>query len=120
MYDFSDFTAQQKQQLQAIVDKYASVEGSYEETMLGGIVHGYCDSGILTDCYSINDADTVAQYFSEEGQQEGFLFAFNAFIKEVTGNDLECVTVINEIVDICGDAELGAAYIGTLIGYIDA
>jgi hypothetical protein len=119
MYDFSDITAQQKQQLQAIVDKYASVEGSYESTMLEGIVHGYCDSGILTDCYSVNDADTVAQYFSEEGQQEGWLFLFNDFIKAVTGNDLECVTVINEISDIC-DTETGAAYIGVLLGYINA
>jgi hypothetical protein len=117
-YYFSDITAQQKQQLQAIVDKYASVKGSYEATMLGGIVHGYCDSGILTDCYSVNDADTVAQYFSEEGQQEGYLELFNNFIKAVTGKDLECVTVINEISDIC-DIELGAAYIGSKLGMIN-
>jgi hypothetical protein len=43
---------------------------------------------------------------------------FNNFIKAVTGKDLECVTVINEISDIC-DIELGAAYIGRKLGMIN-
>jgi len=119
MYDFTDFTAEQKAQLQAIVDKYAAIEGSYESTMLDGIVHGFCDSGILTDSFSVNDAELVNKYFTEEEQYEGYLTLFNNKIKQATGKDLQCVQVINEITSICGDAEYGAAYIGKLMGTID-
>ena len=66
MYDFSTLTQAQKDAMQALVNKYAHVEGSYESTMLGGIVHAYCDSGILTDAYSTDDAELVAKYFTEE------------------------------------------------------
>jgi hypothetical protein len=114
MYDFSTLTQQQKNALQAVVDKYAHVEGSYESTMLGGIVHGYCDSGILTDAYSVEDAELVATYFTEEAQSCGYLELFNNFIKEVSGEELLCCKVIAEMCAIVDDAELAAAYIGKL------
>ncbi len=117
MYDFSELTAEQKQQLQAIVDKYAHVEGSYESTMLGGIVHGYCDSGILTDAYSVECAERVAKYFTEDAQCEGYLELFNNFIEEVEGEELLCCKVMAEMCAIA-DCELAAAYIGKLTGTI--
>ncbi len=113
MYNFAELTQTQKQQLQAIVDKYADVEGSYESTMLGGIVHGYCDSGILTDAYSVECAERVGKYFTEDAQAEGYLELFDNFIYEVEGRRLLCVEVIDEIANVC-DVELGAAYIGKL------
>ena len=114
MYNFSTLTQAQKDAMQALVNKYAHVEGSYESTMLGGIVHGYCDSGILTDAYSVEDAALVAQYFTEDAQCEGHLFAFNTFIEEVSGEELLCCKVITEMCAIIDDAELASAYIGKL------
>ena len=115
MYNFSTLTQQQKDALQALVNKYAHVEGSYESTMLGGIVHGYCDSGILTDCYSVEDAALVAKYFTEEAIDSGYLELFNNFIVEVSGGEEEllCCKVIEEMCAIA-DCELAAAYIGRL------
>ena len=114
MYNFSTLTQQQKDAMQALVNKYAHVEGSYESTMLGGIVHAYCDSGILTDAYSVQDAELVALYFTEEAINSGYLELFNNFIAEVHGEELLCCKVIDEMCAIIDDAELASAYIGKL------
>lgn len=116
MYNFSTLTQAQKDAMQTLVNKYAHVEGSYESTMLGGIVHGYCDSGILTDAYSVEDAELVAKYFTEEAIDSGYLELFNNFIVEVSGGEEEllCCKVIDEMCAIVEDAELAAAYIGKL------
>lgn len=114
MYNFAELTAEQKQKLQAIVDKYGDVEGDYETTMLQGIVHGYCDSGIITDAYSVECAERVNKYFTEDAQSEGYLELFNDFVEAVEGEPLLCCKVIAEIADI-GDIELCSAYIGKLI-----
>ena len=120
MYNFSTLTQAQKDAMQALVNKYAHVEGSYESTMLGGIVHGYCDSGILTDSYSVEDAELVAKYFTQEAQDSGYLDLFNNFIVEVSGGEEEllCCKVIDEMCAIVEDAETAAAYIGKLTNTI--
>jgi hypothetical protein len=106
--------------MQALVNKYAHVEGSYESTMLGGIVHGYCDSGILTDAYSVEDAALVAKYFTQEAQDSGYLELFNNFITEVSGGteELLCCKVMDEMCAIIDCAETAAAYIGMLTNTI--
>jgi hypothetical protein len=115
LYNFAELTQQQKDALQALVNKYKDVEGSYESTMLGGIVHGYCDSGILTDSYSVEDAELVNKYFTDEAQCSGYLELFNNFIVEASGGteELLCCKVIEEMCAIA-DCELAAAYIGKL------
>ena len=120
MYNFSTLTQAQKDAMQALVNKYAHVEGSYESTMLGGIVHAYCDSGILTDAYSTDDAELVAKYFTQEAQDSGYLELFNNFIVEVSGGEEEllCCKVIDEMCAIVEDAETAAAYIGKLTNTI--
>ena len=118
MYNFSTFTQVQKDAMQALVNKYAHVEGSYEETMLGGIVHAYCDSGILTDAYSADDAELVALYFTQEAQDSGYLELFNNFIAEVHGEELLCCKVVDEMCAIIDDVELASAYIGKLTNTI--
>ena len=114
MYDFTTLTQTQKTAMQALVNKYAHVEGSYESTMLGGIVHAYCDSGILTDAYSVQDAELVAMYFTQEAQDSGYLELFNNFIAEVHGEELLCCKVVEEMCAIIDDVELASAYIGKL------
>jgi hypothetical protein len=102
--------------MQALVNKYKDVEGSYESTMLAGIVHGYCDSGILTDAYSVEDAELVAKYFTDEAIDSGYLDLFNNFIVEISGGteELLCCKVITEMCAIIDDVETAAAYIGKL------
>ena len=116
MYNFNALTQAQKNAMQALVNKYAHVEGSYESTMLGGIVHAYCDSGILTDAYSAEDAELVAKYFTEEAQDSGYIELFNNFIVEVSNGteELLCLKVIDEMCAIIDDVELASAYIGKL------
>ena len=116
MYTFTQLTQQQKDAMQALVNKYAHVEGSYEETMLGGIVHAYCDSGILTDAYSAEDAELVAKYFTEDAQCSGTLEQFNDFIVAVSNGEEEllCCKVVEEMCAIIDDVELASAYIGKL------
>ena len=118
MYDFTTLTQTQKTAMQALVNKYAHVEGSYESTMLGGIVHAYCDSGILTDAYSVQDAELVAMYFTQEAQDSGYLELFNNFIAEVHGEELLCCKVVDEMCAIIDDVELASAYIGKLTNTI--
>ena len=114
MYNFNTLTHAQKDAMQALVNKYAHVEGSYESTMLGGIVHAYCDSGILTDALSAEDAERISTYFTDEGKDSGTLELFNTYLQEVEGNGLECCTVIEEMCAIIDDVELASAYIGKL------
>jgi len=116
MYNFSTLTQAQKTAMQALVNKYAHVQGDYESTMLGGIVHGYCDSGILTDAYSVEDAELIAKYFTEDAIDSGTIEQFNDFIVAVSNGteELLCCKVIDEMCAIIEDAELAAAYIGKL------
>ena len=47
-------------------DWNARCEGNYEDTFVGGVAHGYCDSGILTDGLSGADVDRLHKYFTDE------------------------------------------------------
>ena len=117
MYNFTTLTQTQKDAMQALVNKYAHVEGSYESTMLGGIVHAYCDSGILTDAYSATDAELVAKYFTEEAQDSSAsIEEFNDFIVTASNGEeqLLCCAVVEEMCAIIDDVELASAYIGKL------
>ena len=121
MYTFTQLTQTQKNAMQALVNKYAHVEGSYADTMLAGIVHAYCDSGILTDAYSTTDAELVAKYFTEEAQDSSAsIEEFNDFIVTASNGEeqLLCCAVVEEMCAIINDVELASAYIGKLTNSI--
>lgn len=119
MYSFITLSQAQKNAIAAVVAKYSDIKGSYEATMLDGIVHAYCDSGISNDAFSVNDAEVIAQYFTEDAINEGYLQLFNNFIKELTGSDLQCMQAIKELNAITdNDTELAAAYVGNIMGTI--
>jgi len=120
MYNFSTLTQQQKTALQAVLDKWAAIAGSYEQTMILGIVHGYCDSGILTDAFSVDDAERVSKYFDEDAVAEGTLDEFNERLLNEEGKALDCCTAIAEIAAITEDVEFGAAYISSLLNVMQA
>ena len=61
------FTGKQFDRLKALTRKWNKrCEGNYESTFVGGVAHGYCDSGILTDGLSAGDIDTLSKYFTSE------------------------------------------------------
>ena len=61
------FTQQQLDKLAALTKEWnAKCEGDYESTFVGGVAHGYCDSGILTDGLSAADVEMLSKYFTSE------------------------------------------------------
>ena len=66
MYD-TQLTAEQKRTLRALAQEWnTKCEGDYESTFVGGVAHGYCDSGILTDGLSAADVAMLSKYFTSE------------------------------------------------------
>ena len=60
-------TAEQFAKLEALTREWnAKCEGDYESTFVGGVAHGYCDSGILTDGLSGADVERLSKYFTSE------------------------------------------------------
>ena len=61
----------QKNELAVIVNKWSNIEGDYSTTLLQGIAHFKCDSGIMSDAYSKADVEymltNMKQYFDEHG-----------------------------------------------------
>jgi hypothetical protein len=51
-------TQAQKTQVAAVATQYANIEGSYSCTLLAGIAHYMCDSGIETDAHAAH-SDTL-------------------------------------------------------------
>jgi hypothetical protein len=61
------FTRKQFDKLRALTHKWNKrCKGDYESTFVGGVAHGYCDSGILTDGLSAGDGKLLRKYFTGE------------------------------------------------------
>ena len=94
-YAINTINATEKAELQTIVNKYANIEGDYSSTMLQGIAHYKCDSGIMTDAYSVADAiyidKNLSKYYGEEGDNttDAFMEALDANINKL--QFLQCV-----------------------------
>ena len=118
LYDFDTLlTTEQKDTIAHIVTANEAVD---DGAMLAGIVSGYCDSGILTDSYSIKDAELAAEYLTEEEGYELALEEIEQVLQQRAGQGLQCWVVIQQLTNAAdGDAELGAAYAGKLLGMID-
>lgn len=105
-------TTQQREELTAHVKKWANIEGDYEATMLGGIWHYKCDSGIFEDALSVSDRQliekhvekngvTLAKYYSEDN---GYTDAYYNFV--CTNENLQCNKAMTEQVAFCNKYNL--------------
>lgn len=100
-------------QKQAIVDKYSNIDGDYEATVLQGVWHAYCDSGIMTDALSVEDAERCERAGLYEENEDGeraidsmCLDEINAAVRAAdNGSDLDCVQCINAITALGVDIE---------------
>ena len=102
--DRMQLTQQQREELTAHVRKWANIDGDYEATMLGGIWHYRCDSGIFEDALSVadrewitanttdSDGNTLKKYCDEDGYTEDYY-------ELITSADLQCNEAMGEQYD---------------------
>ena len=60
-----NLTDAQKETLFTVVDKYKFIEGNYETTMIQGVGHAYCDSGIISDAWAEEDVVILNKYLRD-------------------------------------------------------
>jgi len=105
--DRMQLTAQQRDELTAHVKKWANIEGDYEATMLGGIWHYRCDSGIFEDALSVADREWITANTTDS---DGKLLEKYCFDEEmcdytddyyelITSADLQCNEAMGEQYD---------------------
>ena len=46
-------------------NKYKFIEGNYSSTMIQGVGHAYCDSGILSDGWAVEDVEILSEYLRD-------------------------------------------------------
>ena len=89
---------------QQIVNTYSAINGSYEATVLKGVWHAYCDSGILTDALGERDAERCIAAGVDVDELD--LVDINEQVKAFDkGEDLDCVKCINAITALGLDVE---------------
>jgi hypothetical protein len=98
-YDGEDnFTDAQKETIFKVVDKYKFIEGNYSSTMIQGVGHAYCDSGILSDGWAVEDVEILSEYLRSK-------VASTVGKKNEYGIvDETSVVYGTDIVHTCGDA----------------
>jgi hypothetical protein len=84
-----NFTNTQKETILSVVDKYKFIEGNYSSTMIQGVGHAYCDSGILSDGWAEEDVEILSKYLRDTVADD---------------EDEESVFYGTDIVNTCGDS----------------
>jgi len=56
----------QKEKLLEIINKYKFIAGNYSSTMIQGVGHAYCDSGILSDGWAVEDVEILSEYLRDK------------------------------------------------------
>jgi hypothetical protein len=97
-------TQQQRDELTAHVRKWANIDGDYEATMLGGIWHYRCDSGIFEDALSVADREWITANTEKDGKlldkyDDGDGFTNDAYYELITNADLQCNEAMGEQYD---------------------
>jgi hypothetical protein len=67
-------TAELQTEMNVLLNTYKHIEGDYESTLIGGVWHYLCDSGILTDAFSVNDRKIVDEKLAHllEVEEDGY------------------------------------------------
>ena len=102
--DRMDMTAEQRAELTEHVKKWANIDGDYEATMLGGIWHYRCDSGIFEDALSVADREWITENTEADGKlldkyDDGDGFTNDAYYELITNADLQCNEAMGEQYD---------------------
>ena len=110
--DRMQLTAQQRDELTAHVKKWANIDGDYEATMLGGIWHYRCDSGIFEDALSVadrewieaNTTDSDGKILKKYEDEDGFYT--DDYYELITNADLQCNEAMGEQYDFARKHDL--------------
>ena len=86
------FTKQLLVAINALAKKYSNIEGDYESTLIKGVAHSMCDSGIFTDSFSVEDAAKVQQRLADVEYNSD-----NFYEKLFNMQDLHCVQLTDAI-----------------------
>jgi len=71
-YNIKTINAVETAELQTILNKWKNIEGDYSTTLLQGLAHYKCDSGIQTDAYSKADVEYLNKHFKQYYDAEGY------------------------------------------------
>ena len=85
-----NFTNTQKEAILGVVDKYKFIEGNYETTMIQGVGHAYCDSGIISDAWAEEDVEILSKYLRDtvaDDEDEESVF-YGTDIVHTVGDDI--------------------------------
>lgn len=100
-------TQQQKTQLKALTKKWNAQckgNGEHDSTFVGGVAHGYCDSGILTDGLSERDYELLCKYFTAETIYTNVdLHTLTEWLRQLTEDDtlqLDCTRFVEEVLSV--------------------
>jgi len=104
-------TQQQKTQLKTLVLNWnAQCKGTYDSTFVGGVAHGYCDSGILTDGLSERDMQQLSKYFTAETIYTNVdLDTLTAWLRQLTEDEtlqLDCTRFVAEVQTVLTEEQL--------------
>ena len=81
-----NLTDEQKETIFKIVDKYKFIEGNYSSTMIQGVGHAYCDSGITSDAWAEEDVEILSKYLREtvkDSEDETSVFYETEIVQEL-------------------------------------
>jgi len=86
-------------EMQGLLEKYKCIEGDYEETLIKGVWHYMCDSGIFTDALSVDDAEAVERDFAhlKELDEDGDAEETDEWYDAVADAELECNAVLAKL-----------------------
>ena len=100
--DRLQLTQQQREELTAHVNKWANIDGDYEPTMLGGIWHYRCDSGIFEDALSVADREWITANTETDGKllekyyTDDYGFTDDYYDLICGSDDLQCNEAMSE------------------------
>ena len=114
-YDFSRITIGQRRVVNDVINNWSDVPGNYESTMLKGIWHAFCDSGIMTDALSVDDAERASAAGIDVNGDLGLEEINDAVKQHDGGNDLECIQAIKQLTSAGNDIELLAAFMNRFL-----
>jgi len=86
-------------EMQDLLEKYKCIEGDYEETLIKGVWHYMCDSGINTDAFSVEDAEAVERDFAhlKELNEDGDEEETDEWYEAVDAAELQCNAVLAKL-----------------------
>ena len=104
------FTDLQLQAIKTLVNDWnAKCKSNYSSSFVGGVAHGYLDSGILTDGLSERDIDLLAKYFTDEAIYANVdLETLNDWLKQLEEDNtlkLDCLAFVEELNKLLTDEQ---------------